>query len=217
MLKGESEKEYKTLQLNSFQDYVNYLFSETGLTKELTPLIDVITTNKTDFFRENVHFEYLVNSALPELLQKNKEQFLIKEIKVWSAGCSTGEEPYTMAIVLSEFAEKNPGFVFSIYASDISTEVLKTASAGVYDYEKIETVSEVLKKKYFLKSKSSEKKLVKVIPELQSFVKFARINLIHEKYPLPDLMDVVFCRNVLIYFDKKNSGKCNKESSGKYE
>lgn len=202
LVEGRIRKRIVSLNLDSFQEYVRYLFSENGLENELTPLIDVVTTNKTDFFRENAHFEYLVNYALPALEKMYKEKFKLNEIRVWSAGCSTGEEPYTMVIVLNEYADKNPGFRFSVFASDISTEVLKSASDGIYEYEKIEDIPVELKKKYFLKSKNPQQKLVRVISEYRELVEFARINLIDENYLLPAKMDIVFCRNVLIYFDK---------------
>ncbi len=207
LVEGRIRKRIVSLNLDSFQEYVRYLFSENGLENELTPLIDVVTTNKTDFFRENAHFEYLVNNALPALDRMYKEKFKLNEIRVWSAGCSTGEEPYTMVIVLNEYADKNPGFRFSVFASDISTEVLKSASDGVYEYEKIEEIPVELKRKYFLKSKNPQQKLVRVISEYREMVEFARINLIDENYFLPAKMDIVFCRNVLIYFDKKTQEK----------
>lgn len=207
LVEGRIRKRIVLLQLESFQEYVQYLFSENGLANELTPLIDVVTTNKTDFFRENAHFEYLVNSALPDLVNQHKEKFKLDEIRIWSAGCSTGEEPYTMVIVLNEYAQRNPGFRFSVLASDISTEVLKAASEGVFEYEKIEEIPIELKRKYFLKSKNPEKKIVKFIAEFRAMVEFLRINLIDDSYALPHMMDVVFCRNVLIYFDKKTQEK----------
>lgn len=207
LVEGRIRKRIKILELNTFQEYVNYLFSNSGLEHELTPLIDVVTTNKTDFFRENAHFEFMVSTALPELEKKNKTACKLNSINIWSAGCSTGEEPYTMAIVLNEYAEKNKGFRYSVFASDISTEVLKIASLGIYEYEKIEMMSNELKKKYLLKSKNPENQVVRIAPEIRSMVRFARINFIDEDYNLPNKMDMVFCRNVLIYFDKPTQEK----------
>lgn len=207
LVEGRIRKRIKSLGLNTFQEYVNYLFSDSGLEHELTPLIDVVTTNKTDFFRENAHFEFMVSTALPELEKKNKEACKLNSINIWSAGCSTGEEPYTMAIVLNEYAEKNRGFRYSVYASDISTEVLKIASLGIYEYEKIEVMSNELKKKYLLKSKNPENQIVRIAPEIRAMVRFSRINLMEEDYNFAEKMDMVFCRNVLIYFDKPTQEK----------
>jgi chemotaxis protein methyltransferase CheR len=207
LVEGRIRKRIRLLELDSFSEYVDYLFSDEGLMNEFTPLIDVVTTNKTDFFRENAHFNFMTDVALPELERMNKEYCRINDIKIWSAGCSTGEEPYTMVIVLNEYSAKSRNFGFSVFASDISTEVLKTAAAGIYEYEKIEFIPDEMKRKYFLKSKNPEKNLIRVMPEFRAMVKFERINLIEESFPFSDIMDIVFCRNVLIYFDKPTQEK----------
>jgi len=207
LLEGRVRKRIKQLGLGSFENYVNYVFSPEGLENEITPLIDVITTNKTDFFRENMHYDFLVNTALPELEAGKKNDFVLDNANVWSAGCSTGEEPYTLAMILSEYAEVNRGFTFTLFASDISTEALKHAVTGVYEYDKIEVISSEMKKKYLMKHKNPEKKIVKIVPELQRLVRFERINFMDSVYNLPHKMDIVFCRNVLIYFDKATQEK----------
>jgi chemotaxis protein methyltransferase CheR len=207
LLEGRIRKRVRHLGFESFGEYVDYLFSQNGFEEELTPLIDVITTNKTDFFREPAHFEYLEQTALPILLDIPKESLKYKNINIWSAGCSSGEEPYTLAIVMSEFIERYPECKFTIYASDISTNMLKTASLGIYEEEKVEVISEALKKKYLLRSKNPEKKAIRIAPEIRALVRFFKINLMDEEYKLGETMDAIFCRNVLIYFDKRTQEK----------
>jgi chemotaxis protein methyltransferase CheR len=121
MLEVRIKRRLRELSLRSYSEYCDYLFGHKGLKEEITHLIDVVTTNKTDFFRESAHFDFLVDKALPELA----ERLAGRQFTIWSAGCSTGEEPYTMAIVLSEYALAHPGFRFRIFASDISNIVLE--------------------------------------------------------------------------------------------
>jgi chemotaxis protein methyltransferase CheR len=169
------------------------------LKDEIVHLIDVVTTNKTDFFRESRHFDYLTTSALPDLVARNR---MSRPLLIWSAGCSTGEEPYTLAIVLSEYAEKNPGFRFRILATDISTAVLAKADRGVFDADTIAPVPAPLKRKYFLRSRNSTSKLVRIVPELRRHVEFRRLNFMDSDYGMTEYADAIFCRNVIIYFDR---------------
>jgi chemotaxis protein methyltransferase CheR len=199
MLQSRLQKRLKELGFDNFSDYVDYLFSKEGMEQEVIHMIDVVSTNKTDFFRENVHFEYLLGSLLPELYPHGKRGCL----KVWSAGCSSGEEPYTLAIVLSEYQVKNPLMDFMVYGTDISTRMLKTAHQAIYSEDKINNIPLELKTKYFLRSKNREDKKVRIIPELREKVMFSRMNLIDDYYSTPFDFDVVFCRNVLIYFDRR--------------
>ena len=168
-----------------------------GGEREITALIDVITTNKTDFFREPGHFEFLTGVALPSLAAGSS-----RPLNVWSAGCSSGEEPYTLAIVLSEYAQEHPGFQFSILATDISTRVLEKARLGVYDIGTIAPIPAEAKRKYLLKSRDRNKPRARVAPEIRARVAFQRLNLMDAEFGLANPMDVIFCRNVVIYFDK---------------
>jgi len=200
MLQARIQKRLRKLGIRSFAEYCDYVFSLEGTRTELVHMIDVVTTNKTDFFREPGHFDYLIETALPELIN-SKGSGLKRKFMVWSAGCSTGEEPYTLAMILSNFAEKYPRFKFSIIATDISTNVLEKAKLGIYDKEKVDPVPIVLKKKYLLRNKDRKKGLVRVVPELRSLVQFWRLNLMDGDYGIRGKMDVIFCRNVIIYFD----------------
>jgi len=201
MIESRLQKRLRALNIETFRDYREYLFSDEGKISELTFCIDAITTNTTDFFREASHFGYLVSQALPALIGKDRGG-LRKRFIIWSAGCSTGEEPYTLAMVLSEFAETMPGFDFSILATDISTRVLDKAKLGVYAQERVSPVPEELKSKYLLRSKDSRKGLVRIVPRLRVKVMFQRLNFMESHFNIRDQVDVIFCRNVIIYFDR---------------
>jgi chemotaxis protein methyltransferase CheR len=200
MLEGRLRKRMKAIRIDSFARYCDYLFTGDGMAAELPHMIDAVTTNKTDFFREPSHFAYLTDRALPELVE-GQGRTTRKQMLLWSAACSTGEEPYTLAIVLSEFADRCPGFDFSILATDISTRVLDTAKEGIYEDEKIEPIPMVLRKKYLLRSRDASQRKVKIAPAIRERVTFLRMNLAENRYAIPEGIDVIFCRNVLIYFD----------------
>ena len=203
MLQSRLQKRLKELSFDSFSDYVEYLFSKKGMEEEVLHMIDVVSTNKTDFFRENVHFEYLLNTLLPDRFPPGTRGCL----KIWSAGCSSGEEPYTLAIVLAEYRLKNPMMDFLIYGTDISTRMLKTAYQAIYREDRTDNIPLELKTKYFLRSKNREDKKVRIVPELREKVIFTRMNLIDEYYSVPFVFDVIFCRNVLIYFEREMQEK----------
>jgi chemotaxis protein methyltransferase CheR len=198
MLEVRIKRRLKILNLQSYRDYCDYLFGHEGLKDEITHLIDVVTTNKTDFFREPKHFNYLAGHAVPELTERNGPRpFLI-----WSAGCSTGEEPYTMAIVLSEYALAHPGFRFRIMASDISNIVLAKAEMGVYTNAIVAPVLPLLRQKYFMRSREPSSDQVRVVPELRRSIEFRRLNFMDDDYGIAEKVDAIFCRNVIIYFDR---------------
>jgi chemotaxis protein methyltransferase CheR len=142
MLEVRIRRRLKELAIHSYGDYCDYLFSDQGLKDELLHLIDVVTTNKTDFFREPRHFDFLTARALPEFTSSNDTR---RAMTIWSAGCSTGEEPYTLAMVLSEYALTHPGFGFRIMATDISTAVLGKAELGIYSRQAAQPVPAALK------------------------------------------------------------------------
>lgn len=201
MLEARLQKRLRILGIPTLKDYTKYLFSSDGMDNEVIQLIDVVTTNKTEFFRENGHFDFMTQKGLQNLIKKFGSGTR-RKLMVWSAGCSIGEEPYTLAMVLNEFVETTPGFQFEILATDISTSVLEKASLGIYDEDRIEDIPEGLKKKYFLRSKDKRKNLVRIIPELRKMVKFRRLNFMIEDFGLREHMDIIFCRNVIIYFDR---------------
>lgn len=198
MLQGRLLKRIRELNMTSYGDYVSYLFSKEGQEKELYSFLSVVTTNKTDFFREPVHFDFLKQNVLPEFGANPGRGTM----KVWSAGCSSGEEPYTISIVLNEFKRANPSFNFSIMGTDISSNVLQKAAQGVYAEGKIDIIPLELKKKYFLRSKDRVNSTVRVQSVLQQNLNLKYLNLMDASYDVTEQYDVIFCRNVLIYFDR---------------
>ena len=203
MLEGRLQKRLRVLGMKSFAQYVDYLFQPDGNNDELVQMIDHVTTNKTDFFREPDHFDYLQNKVLPEWWAK----YGTRRLMLWSAGCSTGQEPYTLAMVLQEFAAGRPGFDFQILATDISTRVLEQAKKAVYSEELIAPLPSVLKTKYLLRSKERQSGLVRIIPELRARVKFRRLNFLDGDFGLREPLDIIFCRNVIIYFDRQTQAR----------
>jgi len=203
MLEGRLQKRLKALNLNSYKAYCDYLFSNEGQQLEVIPMVDLVTTNKTDFFREAVHFEFLLEQVLPsELRGQNGNSF-----KVWSAGCSSGEEPYTLAMVLNEYKLRNKDFDYQVIGTDISTRALHNAVTAVYAQEKVAPVPLALKRKYLLRSKDALNKTVRIVPELRAKVSFDWLNFIDGDYSVMPSFDTIFCRNVLIYFDRQTQEK----------
>jgi chemotaxis protein methyltransferase CheR len=199
MMEIRIKRRLRSLGLSSFGEYCDRVFRPDARENELVHLIDVITTNKTDFFREAGHFDYLVSKALPDLAARKGAT---RKSLVWSAGCSTGEEPYTLAMVLSEYSQQCPGFRFSVLATDISTDVLAKAALGIFKSEVVKPVPPDLRRKYFLRSRDPESDLVRVAPEVRALVEFRRVNFIDADYGLADPLEIIFCRNVIIYFDR---------------
>lgn len=202
MLAGRLAKRLRALGLASYREYCDYLFEGDG-SNELIHLFDVVTTNKTDFFREPSHFDYLTGTVLGELSRRTgagKRRPLL----LWSAGCATGEEPYTLTMVLREHcAAVGDDFSFAITATDISTRALETARRAIYPHERVVPVPPRLRNKYLLRSRDRGSDLVRVVPENRQLVSFQRLNFMDEQFDLPKPFDVIFCRNVIIYFDKE--------------
>lgn len=187
-------KRVRLLGFSSFEQYVRFLQSQPE--GEFTQFINSITTNLTAFFREKHHFDFLSHTLIPELLAKNRES---KQIKVWSAGCSTGEEPYSLAMTLKEHV---PGdWTVKILATDLDTNVLATASEGIYGYDRLSGVDEQRLRRWFQKGLGHNSNKVRVKQELRQAVHFRRLNLM-EDWPMKSGFDFIFCRNVLIYFDR---------------
>jgi chemotaxis protein methyltransferase CheR len=199
MLGVRLNKRLRALGLQSFSDYFDYLRGPRGEAGELVHFIDTVTTNKTDFFREPNHFDILRNKVLPQLFQRKKT------LRVWSAGCSTGEEPYTLAMVLADFFERAAERAnFSILATDISTHVLAVAEKGVYGETDIKPIPLEFRKKFLLRGKGSQEGLFRMVPQLRNKIRFVRLNLNEgDAFGIKSLVDVLFCRNVVIYFDRQ--------------
>ncbi len=195
MVYGRLARRLRALNISSFSVYIASLENDE---KELVNFINSVTTNLTAFFRENHHFEHLTNKVFPELLEKNQET---RRIRIWSAGCSTGEEPYSLAITVKQFFANYPEWDVKILATDIDTSVIEKASQGIYTEERIEGLDTNLVKEWFVKGKGEKKGMIKVRRELQELISFRQLNLLQE-WPIKGPMDILFCRNVVIYFDK---------------
>ena len=206
MVESRLRKRLIALNISSYDEYCAYLFSPRGQKDELSFFINQITTNKTDFFREGAQFVFLEKKVLPELLSSVPTGGT-KKLSVWSAACSRGHEPYTLAMVLSEYAQQHKNIDFSILGTDISTGVLKVAQKAVYAHDEIEPVPMMLRKKYLLRSKDRSKNMVRIVPQLRSRVRLLRLNLMNKYYTAIEQMDIIFCRNVMIYFERETQNQ----------
>jgi chemotaxis protein methyltransferase CheR len=201
MVEGRLRKRVRALGLATLDEYCHSLFDQGQLEKEFVHLIDEVTTNKTDFFREPEHFDFLRTQALPALLAERSHSD--RHLKAWSAACSNGAEPYTLAMVLADEALRFSGLRFSILGTDICTEVLQQAVLGVYSEEVLEPVPGALRERYVMRSRNPARRQARIVPELRSQVRFRRLNLMDSHYPASRDVDVIFCRNILIYFNRQ--------------
>jgi len=184
-------------QLATFSDYCQLL--KANPEQEKNYFINAITTNLTSFFREQHHFDYMTQNELPRLLALNKN----KRLRVWSSASSTGEEPYSIAITLLEaFKNQTDNWDIKVLATDIDSNVLATGKAGIYQQDRIEDIPRRFKEKYFHHGTGQNEKKVKVDKQLQALITFKQLNLLHD-WPMKGPFDLIFCRNVIIYFDKE--------------
>lgn len=187
-------KRLRELHLDSFEAYYE-IVTQDGSGGEFTRMLDLLSTNKTDFFREPKHFEFLRDRILPTLESERR-------IRIWSSACSTGEEPYTIAMTLYEGVKDPARWDFGVLATDISTRVLAHAAAGLYAEERIRAVPQDVARRHFLKGKGKSAGLVKVKPHLSKIIRFRRLNLMSDAFPVKSPLDLILCRNVMIYFDR---------------
>lgn len=206
LLTARLQKRLRLLQMSSFSDYVDWVLSPAKSGDELVNFLDLVTTNKTDFFREQAHFDYLTNTVFPELFSR-KGAGVQTPLNIWSAPCSTGEEPYTMAIVAWEFAKARQLTRLNchILATDLSTKALRKGKSAVYESDRVALVPMEIKKAYMLRSKDRKKNLVKMGKMLRDLVTFQHLNFMDTEYRIAKMYDVIFCRNCLIYFDNQTS------------
>ncbi len=202
MLEGRLRRRLRATGIPSFNAYCDYLFKHGGIEKEAIFLIDAVTTNKTDFFREPKQFEFMERTGLPELVAAGH-----KRLRLWSAACSIGAEPYTMAMVMQDFADATSGVDYRILATDLSTDVLAAARRGVYPRDMVQPVPADLQRRHVMVSRDAARGEVRIHPRLRSTIGFARMNLMDNAYKVGEPMHMIFCRNVLIYFDKPTQAK----------
>lgn len=203
LLNARLGKRLRACQLDSFQEYFDFISRPDQQHLEFVKFLDSVSTNFTSFFREVSHFDYLKSKVLPELAIKPSSS---REFVFWSSASSSGEEPYTLAMFLSEFSSQHPGFRYKIMATDISTRVLDMAASGVYPIEQTTKVPHDILTKYFQKGLGNSAGKVKVKDTIRRQVAFQRFNLMDE-FPWNGEMDVIFCRNVMIYFDRQTQEK----------
>jgi chemotaxis protein methyltransferase CheR len=195
LVEGRLYKRVKALKFAGLKDYCDYLFSDEGMKNELREFINVITTNKTDFFREAKHFEILSNVVLPWFAKEKKNG----SMNFWSAACSTGEEAYSIAMTVEKFRSSNDCPDYRILCSDISTRVLDAAWKGIYAAERIKDMDRATLKQYFMQGTGELREFFRVNPDLRKHLRFTYFNLVDFPYNT-GMFDVIFCRNVLIYF-----------------
>lgn len=218
MLEGRLRRRLRVTGIATFDDYCDYLFNQGGIEHESVYLIDVVTTNKTDFFREPKHFDYMRDVALADILR----QFSDRRLRIWSSACSTGAEPYTLAMVMSDYLQSQaPDRDYFILATDLSTDVLQKAQKGIYSSDMMAPVPPEMMRRYVMQATNAHRQEMRVAPALRQKVGFARMNLMDAKYPIGDPMHIIFCRNVLIYFDKQTQAQvltrlCNNLAPGGY-
>ena len=196
MVYSRLSRRLRQLGMASFDAYVGMLDQDSG--DELVNFINAITTNLTAFFRENHHFEFLTGTLLPELMRNKGSD---RRIRIWSAGCSSGEEPYSIAIAVREALPPGQYWDVKILATDLDSNMVATAARGVYTLERVQGLSSQRLRRWFRRGKGDRSGMVKVSKELQEMITFKQLNLMHE-WPLRGPIDVIFCRNVVIYFDK---------------
>ncbi len=198
MLEGRLRKRMRALDLETLEAYGRHLFDDGHLAEEYVHLVDCVTTNKTDFFREPAHFDILRQEIVPHLTHSGGRPLL----KIWSAAASTGAEAYTLAMVLQDMIAAGHDFTYTILGTDISTEVVRVAQTAIYPDDMLAAVPAHLRRRYVMAARDPARRQGRIVPELRSRVRFQHLNLMDAHYGIDSDVHVIFCRNVLIYFDK---------------
>jgi chemotaxis protein methyltransferase CheR len=200
LVRSRLSKRLRSHNFNRFEDYYQYLIEDDS-GDELVKMLDAISTNLTSFFREPKHFDFFKEEVLPGFL-KPADKPPAKALNLWSAGCSSGEEPYTLSICLREFMDGLRSFEYKILATDISTQMLTTAANGVYHQNQVRNLSKQVLKRHFQRGKGQWGQHVRLKQEIRNHIEFQRFNLM-DPFPRKDHFHVIFCRNVMIYFDRQ--------------
>lgn len=197
LMVGRLQKVLRQRNFASFEDYYQWLTSDTSGVA-LEELANRISTNHTFFYREKAHFEFFSNTALPEMAARHQGD---RELRIWCAGCSSGEEPYTLMMLMMEFfAPQFPEWTITLLATDLSATALKTAMTGSYESDRVAQLPANLRNKYFRKSSDGN---VLVTDQVRQRIFFRRHNLMNQTFPFKKQFDAIFCRNVMIYFDRE--------------
>jgi chemotaxis protein methyltransferase CheR len=203
LIEGRLRKRQRQTGHVSLHEYINVVLNSDECEQERLHFLDALTTNKTDFYREPDHFQTLRNHVLKTLAPLHQQGWK-QPLRIWSAGCSSGEEPYTLAIEMMELRRELTGLRFTIQATDISNSSLITARNATYAHNRVEPVPSALRKRYLLRSRNKAKDLVCMGPELRDKVKFSVFNLLTDEYNFQSRFDIIFCRNVMIYFNNED-------------
>lgn len=203
LVRARLAKRLRESKFKSFSSYINYALSKEG-TEEFYTLVDSLSTNLTSFFREKVHFDYLRHDFLPHLIEKKTARN--QKIRMWSAGCSSGEEPYSLAITLKEELDKQGNWDIKILASDVSNRMLERARMGIYDQERIAPLTNPQRNRFLTTNRIEGNRVYQVNNELKKMICFRYLNLM-ESWPFKGPFDAIFCRNVMIYFDRPTQEK----------
>lgn len=203
MLSARLRKRLNSLRMEHFEQYYKYVSNAKDGAIELVHMLDVVSTNKTDFFREPKHFDFLAEETLPNMVRSGKWR-PGRRLNIWSAGCSSGEESYTIAMLLADYKSGNRTGDFSVLGTDISTRVLEKGEKGIYSEMVTEPIPTILKRRYLMYGNGTQKGFCRIVPELRSKVRFQRLNLNEgNDFGIKTKMDIIFCRNVIIYFDRE--------------
>ena len=205
LLEARLSKRIKELGLASFSAYYTYLLEDRG-GHELVVMLDQITTNETQFFREARQFEFLSRLVVHDWTAQADAGFRQRQIRAWSAGCSTGEEPYSLAMILWQHFPPSAGWEIEILATDISTRALDLARQGIWPIEKAKDIPPEYLRRFMLKGTGKQEGKMKAGAEIRSMIRFERLNLNDDVYPVTSRFDLILCRNVLIYFDAVRRG-----------
>lgn len=197
MVYGRLVRQIRNGEYSCFKSFCDALESGNEIVQDF--VINAMTTNLTAFFREDHHFEYLANTVIPELCKRKQAS---KKLRIWSAGCSTGEEPYSIAMTLMEHLPDLEKWDIKILASDLDANVIAKAKAGIYQIDYLTGIVDQQLTHWFKRGRDEMSNYVKVNTEVQDLIRFRRLNLLHE-WPMKGEFDVIFCRNVVIYFDKE--------------
>lgn len=204
LVRARLAKRLREGSYRSFKQYMTHVLNDPS-GREFSILVDSLSTNLTSFFRESQHFDFLTQRHLPALLDRKRKKSDFR-LRAWSAGCSSGEEPYSIAITLLEATKGQGRWDTRILATDISTTVLETARMGIYDAERVEPVPTILRQKYLMPQRTSHRKIYEVGSQIRNAVIFRYLNLMQE-WPIKGPLDIIFCRNVMIYFDKTTQSR----------
>lgn len=206
LLTGRLARRLRLLGLEDMKEYL-HLVTQPDQQHERAVMIDCITTNQTHFFREPRHFDFLAQQIFPQWYSAAVLGERSKTLRVWSAACSSGEEPYSLAMLLLKHFPADEGWDIEVLATDICTRVLEKARAALYPIEKAKEIPTEFLRSYMLKGRGEQREFMKISPEVHRIVRFARTNLHSDSYPVFGAFDLIFCRNVLIYFDQHSKRK----------